>query len=576
MAHLPIRPIAPQPEGPKSICDLIDYWAERSPNHTALLSESRKVTYKELNSAATRIAWILVRRGVQPGQVVPVLATRTCEMVAAFLGVLKTGACYVPIDVDAWGEDRILSTLERVSARVVVNLGNSTSFADYNVVTRGEIEAAFNPISDEQEVKGELYQAKIKPTDLVYIVFTSGTTSQPKGVMIPHQALLNYVQQGDEEAPFNTCPGPEDKSLLTFSPGFDAGTGVVFAAICNGSQLIVVNVSDFEKWVTQATIIAITPSMLSAIHNVEACSRVRTLILGGEPPHARLIEKWTAPGRNIYNGYGPSETTVGSLIARVGPSKPITLGRPMSNSRVILLDGDEEADYGEICLTGPGLAIGYYQDEATTAQKFVYWRGERMYRTGDFARRTEHGLEYAGRVDSFVKNRGFLVNIDSQVIPMLLHTEEIHTATAFMHKERLVAFVTPAGIDTRALRQRLYKSNDAFIVPDQIRALAKLPLTANGKADNKSLRQLLESEMSVEELESNIPEENISQLSKIEILKLAVATATALPLSLVSETSSFSELGGNSCKYAQRHLILLQTHSWILGLSLQPVILYRK
>jgi gliotoxin/aspirochlorine biosynthesis peptide synthetase len=391
----------------------------------------------------------------------------------------------VPIDVDAWGQDRILSTIERVSACVVVNLGSFTSFADYDVVTCEEIEAAFDSELNEQEVKGELYQAKIKPTDLLYIVFTSGTTSKPKGVMIPHQALLNYVQQGDKEAPFNTCPGPEDKSLLTLSPGFDAGTGIIFSTICNGSQLIVVNVLDFEKWAAQATIIVVTPSVLSTIHNVEAWSRVKTLILGGEPPHARLIEKWTAPGRNVYNGYGPTETTVASLMGKVEPSKPITLGRPMSNSRVVLLDGDEEADYGEICLTGPGLAIGYYQDEAMTAQKFVYRRGERMYRTGDFARRTEQGLEYAGRVDSFVKNRGFLVNIDSQVIPMLFHTEGIHTATAFMYKDRLVAFFTPADINPRALRQKLYESNDAFIVPDQIRAIAKLPRRLTGRPITK-------------------------------------------------------------------------------------------
>ncbi|KAI8630112.1 non-ribosomal peptide synthetase [Xylariaceae sp. FL1651] len=531
-------------EEPRSVCDLVDRWARRRPNHTAILFEERRISYQELNDAASRIACLLARKHVQPGDVIPVLATRTCEMVASFLGVLKAGACYVPIDVEAWGEDRIASTLERVSARVVVNLGTS-SFPGYDIISRNEIKASFEPaVAGKDETKEELSHVMIKPNDLVYIVFTSGTTSKPKGVMIPHRALLNYVQQGDEEAPFNTNPLPEDKSLLTFSPGFDAGTGVIFSTLCNGAQLMVASISDFESCATRATIIAITPSMLSAIHDIQACSQVRTLILGGEPPHARLIEKWTAPGRRIYNGYGPTETTIGSLMGKVESSKPITLGRPMSNSRVILLDGDIESDYGEICLTGPGLAVGYYQDEALTAQKFVYWQGERMYRTGDFARRTEHGLEYAGRADSFVKNRGFLVNIDSQVIPILLQTEA-HMGTAFMYRDHLVAFVTPESIDTRALRQTLSENHDAFLVPDQIRAVPILPLTANGKADNRALRQLLEAEGSDGD---DIAEEDddLHKRPKIETLKMAISAATSLSLSEVLDGSSFSELGGNS------------------------------
>ncbi|TGJ79519.1 hypothetical protein E0Z10_g9256 [Xylaria hypoxylon] len=532
------------PRQPTSVCDLVDQWARERPDHTAVLFESRRVSYKALNDAASRIAWLLIRKHVKPGDVIPVLATRTCEMVASFLGVLKTGACYVPIDVEAWGEERTASTLERVSARIVVNLGNSV-FPGYDVISRHEIEQAFESTEPaEQDSNAQLPQAMIKPTDLVYIVFTSGTTSRPKGVMIPHRALLNYVEQGDEEAPFNTFPRPEDKTLLTFSPGFDAGTGVIFSTICNGAQLMVASTADFESCATQATIIAITPSMLSAIHNIQACSQLRTLILGGEPPHQRLVEKWTAPGRNIYNGYGPTETTVGSLMGRVELSKPITLGHPMSNSRVILLDEDTESDYGEICLTGPGLAVGYYQDETLTAQKFVYWQGERMYRTGDFARRTEHGLEYAGRADSFVKNRGFLLNIDSQVIPILLHAE-VQMATAFMHCDRLMAFVTPDSIDTRAFRQSLLQNHDAFLVPDQIRAVPILPLTPNGKADNRALRQLLEAETS-DRKDGTEQDGDLRPRSKLETLKMAISEATSLPLSEVLDDLGFSELGGNS------------------------------
>lgn len=522
-----------------SVCDLVERWAREQPDHTAIWFESRRISYRELDDAASKIARILSNRQVQQGDIVPVLATRTYEMVASFLGVLKTGACYVPMDIEAWGEERITSTLERVKANVLVNLGTSR-YPGYDVVSLEEIKTAIETaVGGEQEPQKDIPRVRIKPTDLAYIVFTSGTTSKPKGVMVSHHSLLCYVVNGDEETPLNTNPRPEDKTLLTFSPGFDGGTGMAFATLCNGAQLIVSAISDFESWATRATIIIITPSMLSAIHNVKACTQLRTLIIGGEAPNLPLIRKWSAPDRAIFNGYGPTETTVGCLIGRVDPSKPITLGQPTPNNRLVLLDGDVESDYGEICMMGPCLAVGYYQDEALTARAYPYWHGERIYRTGDFARKTEYGLEFAGRADSFVKNRGFLVNLDSQVIPMLLETD-VHMATAFMHRGRLVAFVTPETIDVRSLRQNLLRDNDAFLVPDLIRAVQVIPLTPNGKAHNRALQQLLEAEMPADD------NDGLPRVSNMQTLKRAISSATSLPLSEVFEDHSFWDLGGNS------------------------------
>jgi len=530
---------------PRSVCDLIDDWTHRQPDHPAVLCGPKIVTYQQLTDASSRLARLLIANKVQPGDIIPVLATRTCEMVVSFLGVLKTGACYVPIDIEAWGEDRIKATLERVSARVVINLGSS-SYPGYDIVSLHDVEAVYETESAHLlESAGELPQKNIKPLDLLYIVFTSGTTSKPKGVMIPHSALLNYVTQGDEEAPFNTLPRPEDKSLLTYSPGFDAATGIIFSTICNGAQLMVASITDFETCATEATILTTTPSMLSAIRNISECSRIRTLITGGEPIHPRLIEKWAAPGRTFYNGYGPTETTVSIIMGKVEHTKPVTLGRIMSNSAVFLLDGDTESDYGEICLAGPGLATGYYQDAILTAQKFVYWHGHRIYRTGDFARRTEHGLEYAGRADSFVKNRGFLVNLDSQVIPALL-SEDAQSATAFMFCDQLVAFVEPETIDTRALRQTLSKKHDAFLVPDLIRAVPIIPLTANGKADNRSLQLLLEAENSREIEDNDSNGKILPEQSKLTVLKIAISKAIPQNASEIPDDCSFFELGGNS------------------------------
>ncbi|KAI0392631.1 non-ribosomal peptide synthetase [Xylariaceae sp. FL0594] len=549
---------------PRSVCDLVDDWTRRQPDHPAVLCGSKITTYQQLTDASSRLARLLIAKKVRPGDIIPVLATRTCEMVVSFLGVLKTGACYAPIDIEAWGEGRIKATLERVSARVVINLGSS-SYPGYDVVSLHDVEAAYETDSAHlPESAGELPQKNIKPSDLLYIVFTSGTTSKPKGVMIPHSALLNYVTQGDEEAPFNTLPRPEDKSLLTYSPGFDAATGIIFSTLCNGAQLMVASIADFESCAAEATILTTTPSMLSAIRNISECSSIRTLITGGEPIHPRLIEKWAAPGRTFYNGYGPTETTVSIIMGKVEHTKPVTLGRVMSNSAVFLLDGDTESDYGEICLTGPGLAVGYYQDAALTAQKFVYWHGRRIYRTGDFARRTEHGLEYAGRADSFVKNRGFLVNLDSQVIPPLL-SEDVQSATAFMFRDQLVAFVEPETIDTQALRQTLSEKHDAFLVPDLIRAVPTIPLTANGKADNRSLQLLLEAETSRETEDNDSKSKVLPRQSTLAVLKRAISEAIPQTGSDVPDDCSFFELGGNSLA-ALKVLSYLRRNNLRLGI----------
>ncbi|KAI0408031.1 hypothetical protein F4802DRAFT_619244 [Xylaria palmicola] len=559
-------------ENAASVCDLISRWARETPNHPAILFGERTVTYCQLEDAASRIARIVLARQVRPGHLVPVLATRSCEMVASFLGVLKAGACYVPIDIEAWAEDRIVSTLQRVNAHVAINLSTST-YPCHHAISLEDVQRAFEPVAGgSTEPEGELPQASIQPLDLAYTIFTSGTTSTPKGVMIPHRALLNYVLQGDDEAPFNSCPQPEDKSLLTFSPGFDACAGVVFSTLCHGAQLMMASISEFESCAARATIIAVTPSMLSAIHDVESCSQLRLIIIGGEAPTQRLIRRWSAPGRSLYNGYGPTETTISSLMGKIVPSKPITLGRPMKNSCVLLLDGDTESNSGEICITGPGLAVGYFQDEELTAKNFIIRNGERIYRTGDFARRTEHGLEFAGRADSFVKNRGFLVNIDSQVIPMLLDTAA-HTATAFMHRDRLVAFITPEGIDTRALRQNLLHRHDAFLVPDLVTAVPVLPLTPNGKADNRALYQLLDMEDSDTEAKEE-GDDKSNQHSKMETLKIAISNATLMSRSKITDESSFWDLGGNSLAALKVLSYLSRRHFklWLKDLLSLPTI----
>ncbi|KAL4972932.1 hypothetical protein BDW66DRAFT_154278 [Aspergillus desertorum] len=557
--------IPPEHDLPRSVWDLFANRAQTQPDHTAIICGSRTVSYRQLHDAAARITSLLLARSVKRGDTIPVLARRTPEMVACFLAVLRAGACYVPIDTESWSDDRIHWTLSEVKPGLVLDADGRGKFSvdknEFQLVSYQEIAAAFTHSSPSKangaaSVEGET--VPVQPTDLAYIIFTSGTTSAPKGVMIPHRGLLNYVQQGDEETPFNGNPTQEDTLLLIFSPGFDACTGVLFSAICNGAQLLIATPSDFLQCATKCTILPATPSVLRSISDVDACARIRTIIMGGEAPTQALVQAWARPGREIYNGYGPTETTCASLMARLTPQSPITLGHPMRNSRIVLLDDNlAESEYGEICISGPGLARGYYGNEELTAAKFIIWEGERFYRTGDFARRTEHGLEFVGRVDSFVKNRGFLINLESQVIPLLSRCAGVDAATALMHQDRLVAFITPSALDTGALREFLASQHDGFLVPDRIYAVENLPLTPNGKVDNRALKSFLGTDSSDQDLVPNGG-------SKLDILKSAISIALSVSVEEILEEQSFWKLGGNSLA-AVKVLSLLRRR----GLSLR-------
>ncbi|UKZ45888.1 NRPS [Trichoderma virens] len=552
---------------PRTICDLIEEWAQKQPEHIAISFGERRITYAELDHATSHIAWLLSQKGINSGDKIPVLAQRSPEMVICFLGALKAGALYVPIDVESWSKDRVISTLDRVSARVILNT-STNEYLGYEQISLKEIERAFAPTT-ERHWDNELDRPwkQIDPSDLVFIIFTSGTTSTPKGVMIPHSAVLNYVQQGGDKTPFNLSATPADVVILIFSPAFDACTAVIASALCNGAELRIATPADFLYTATLCTIMACTPSVLATIQDPASYSNLRAIMIGGEAPPTSLVRKWAAslPTSPIYNFYGPTETTFASLVAQLHPDKPITLGHPMSNSRVILLDGEVESHYGEICIAGPGLARGYYKNESLTAEKFVYWQGERIYRTGDFARLTDHGLEFAGRKDSIVKNRGFLVSLDGQVIPMLCSHPKVMAATAFMYQGRLVGFVTPKDIDGVALRKILIEKYDSFIIPDLIRSVEFLPLTTNDKVDNRALQALLDIEIP-RMIDGNSLHVAFSHGSKMDVLKAALSFAISLPLSNINDNRSFTELGGNSLA-ALKVLSFLRTKGFHMQLG---------
>lgn len=204
-----------------TLCDLVARSIKQGPDRIAVSAQGSTLSYGELDAACTRLAHRIRSRGVRPGDRVPVLTTRCIEMVVCFISVLRVGACYVPIDLDSWSAERIKTTLAIIDARTILTTGPG-SYDLYDVVTREEVQEAVRSGIDgplpEFEAPG------IQPSDLAYIIFTSGTTSAPKGVMVPHRGLVNYVQQGEDVTPFNMQVTPSDTVLLLFSVAFDGKT----------------------------------------------------------------------------------------------------------------------------------------------------------------------------------------------------------------------------------------------------------------------------------------------------------------------------------------------------------------
>jgi len=204
---------------PDTVCDLILQQTRRHPDNIAISHNGMLMSYTDLDLTSSRLAFALRQKGVGPQDTVPVLTTRCSEMITSIVAVLRIGACYVPIDLETWSLDRIQTVLSLVAAKTVI-ITESTKIEYHNVLTKEDIQAARSS-NESLASEPRVEPVSIQPEDPAYIIFTSGTTALPKGVIIPHKALLNYVQQGGDETPFNMNVTAQDRVLLLFSIAFD-------------------------------------------------------------------------------------------------------------------------------------------------------------------------------------------------------------------------------------------------------------------------------------------------------------------------------------------------------------------
>ncbi|CUS06827.1 unnamed protein product, partial [Tuber aestivum] len=370
---------------------------------------SRQVSYQELNLAANQLAARLIAKGIQQGDFVGILLKRSPEVYLSMLAILKAGAAYVPLDI-GYPEDRVSFILEDCGAKFL--LSDEACSAGFKLSC--EVIIVDGSSFDIRQNDTEAPEIAITVADPAYMIYTSGSTGRPKGVIISHAAISNLVKGEDRLFELN----PQDKVAQVFSVAFDASLEEIWLAFRSGATLFPVSEavmhsgSDLSDYIAthQLTVLSTVPTMLSMMQY--PLPSLRLLILGGENCPHELLLPWHSSGLRIVNTYGPTEATVIATYADFDPLHKITIvpiGVP-----------------GELCIGGPGLAIGYLHQPELTAEKFIQpafplsdTTPSCLYRSGDLARFNERGnIEFLGRIDLQVKLRGYrieLSEIESQL-----------------------------------------------------------------------------------------------------------------------------------------------------------------
>ncbi|WP_371627472.1 amino acid adenylation domain-containing protein [Streptomyces sp. NBC_01116] len=519
-----LAPEAAAPTG--SIPERFARAAALDPDATAVTDGDRALSYRELTALADRMAHLLSAHGAGPGTFVALSLEPSAEQIGAILGVLKTGAAYLPLPTDA-PADRIRPQL--ASARPVVGLTASPRQRDGLPATDGAADrpgAGWLTLDDLPAAAPDdtPYTAPaISPGAAAYVIHTSGSTGRPKGVVVGHHNVLRLLDTTDDDFGF----GADDVWTLFHSYAFDFSVWEIFGALLYGGRLVVVPRAttrapeEFAALLRRerVTVLNQTPSAFHQLADVllgaseEMELALRTVVFGGEALDpgrlAGWFERYGDDGPELVNMYGITETTVhvthrtleaDGTAAADTPTSPV--GRPLDDLAARLLDSAlhpvAPGATGELYIAGPGLARGYLGRYALTATRFVadpYGApGARMYRTGDLARWTADGeLDYLGRADEQVQIRGFRVE-PGEARAALAALDEVADAVVLARPApgggtRLLAYATPAAgpLAPDRLREALRERLPDYLVPAAVIPVDHWPLTVNGKLDRNAL-----------------------------------------------------------------------------------------
>jgi amino acid adenylation domain-containing protein len=468
------------------LVELFQAQAARAPEAMALLFDGTSLSYAELDARSDHLARILTEQGMGPERFAALMLPRSQDLVVALLAVLKSGGAYLPID-QGFPTERIEYMLAQTQPALVL---------DEHWLAAAE--------EREPQLEARLHTT-VDGSQAAYVLYTSGSTGQPKGVVISRAALTNLLCDMRQRIPLTD----QDRLLAVTTISFDIAGLELLTPLISGAAVVLApsglvhdpsalhNVINRER----VTVMQATPSLWRAVVTApnapRTLARVRALV-GGEVLPPDLAELLVHCAAEVTNVYGPTETTIWSTAANLTTDSAVTIGHPLANTRAYVLDVHLQpvptGVPGELYIAGTGVARGYQHQPALTAGRFVANPlgppGSRMYRTGDFVRWNDTGqLEYLRRADTQVKVRGFRVELGEIEAAVRRQPSVDHAAVA-VRDDRLVAYVVGTGqtpVDVALVREHVAAVLPDYMVPSTFVLLDALPLTPNGKLDHKQL-----------------------------------------------------------------------------------------
>ena len=558
---------------------LLSERARCTPASVAIECDGKSLTYAELEVRSNQLAHFLQQQGIVAESLVGLCIDRSLEMVVALLGILKSGAAYVPLD-PAYPSDRIKYVLD--DARVQVLLSQESLISSLPK-TSAKIVCLDAEWKAFQGQNGGPVMSNVGPHNLAYVIYTSGSTGRPKGVQLEHCSVVNFLYSMRRQ------PGmtAQDILLAVTTLSFDIAGLEMYLPLLVGGRLVIASREAtmdgrllMQLMATSGTnIMQATPTTWRVLMESgwRGDSNLKALV-GGEALSADLARHLAERCRSVWNMYGPTETTIWSSVYQVEgkDDKLVPIGKPIANTTFYVLDSSREpvagGSEGELYIGGEGLARGYFERAELTAEKFIpdpfsSLPDARMYRTGDLARYKPDGnVEFLGRIDHQVKIRGFRIEL-GEIEAVLEQHSGVHQAVVVAREDtpddkRLIAYYVPEVPDTLSpanLREHVGKQLPDFMTPSAYVQMVKFPLTPNGKVDRKALPL-----PSLKDFEEQV--EYVAPRNETE-RKLVLLWEETLGVRPISVTANFFDLGGRSVMAARLFTKILRTFGKELPLS---------
>ena len=527
----------------KCIHTLFEEQVKRTPEQNAIIACDKTLTYQELNEQANQIAHGLINLGVKPGDIVAFALPRRSYLIAAMFGILKAGAAYLPVDPD-YPQDRIDYMLRDSNAAYFITKANAQEL-----------------IKGENSTNPALL---ISGSSLCYCIYTSGSTGKPKGTLLTHQNVGNYINKNYYNVLHSIIQDNYKTIVSVTTVGFDIFVTESILPLINGMTVLFANEDQSQmqtalnEFIKQypADVLQTTPTKMRILIREptqrEYLKSLKSIILGGEAVDAALVsELGMLTSAHIFNIYGPTETTVWSTIAEIQSPDDITIGKPIANTQIYIVDKYLQlvppSVTGELCIAGDGVGAGYLNRPELTSERFIdnpFGTGK-LYKTGDLAYWREDGnIAYVGRNDFQVKIRGLRIEL-GEIENAIQEVEGISQAAVVVRKSEagrqlICAFYTGQEIDSKTFRATLGQKLPKYMLPHSFTHLEAMPLTSSGKVNRKALPEV-SPDCIADMVEYAAPKTEQETV-------LCTAVQDVLHIEKVGMADNFFDLGGDSLK----------------------------